>query len=172
MSSTGTARPIVYYGDPVLHRSCTPVTSFDDELKTLVEDMFAAMYAAEGVGLAANQIGVDARVFVMDCPDADGNPVIATLINPVLTLPPAPRELTLFNEGCLSVPGQFAELSRSEHAEATGFDVEGNPVTVRTNGIAARCLQHEVDHLDGLAYVDRLPVKQRKEILAAAGLSG
>lgn len=170
MSSTGTARPIVYYGDPVLHRSCAPVTSFDDDLRALVADMFASMYAAEGVGLAANQIGVDARVFVMDCPDADGNPVVATLVNPVLTLPPAPRELTLFNEGCLSVPGQHAELARSEHAEVNGFDAEGNPVTVRTNGIAARCLQHEVDHLDGLLYVDRLPAKQRKEILTEAGL--
>lgn len=170
MSTTGTARPIVYYGDPVLHRPCTPVTSFDEDLRTLVADMFASMHAASGVGLAANQIGVDARVFVMDCPDAEGNHVVATLVNPVLTLPPAPRELTLHNEGCLSVPGQYAELARAEHAEVTGFDTEGNPVTVRTNGIAARCLQHEVDHLDGLAYVDRLPVKQRKEILTAAGL--
>ncbi|MBP2477499.1 peptide deformylase [Crossiella equi] len=171
MSTTGTARPIVHYGDPVLHRPCQPVTTFDERLRTLVEDMFASMYAASGVGLAANQIGVDARVFVMDCPDADGNAVVATLVNPVLTLPPAPRELTTTNEGCLSVPGQYAEVSRSEHATATGFDAEGNPVTVTTTGIAARCLQHEVDHLDGLAYVDRLPVKQRKAILAAAGLT-
>ena len=84
----GITRPIVTYGsDPVLHRSCAPVTVFDQALRRLVMDMFASMYAADGVGLAANQIGVDARVFVMDCPDAHGEDVVGYVVNPVITLP-------------------------------------------------------------------------------------
>ena len=85
----GVARPIVTYGsDPVLHRACAPVTDFDEKLRRLLLDMFASMEAADGVGLAANQIGVDARVFVIDCPDADDEDVVGYVINPTLTLPP------------------------------------------------------------------------------------
>jgi peptide deformylase len=106
----GVARPIVTYGsNPVLHRSCAPVTTFDGKLRRLLLDMFASMEAADGVGLAANQIGVDARIFVIDCPDAEGEDVVGYVINPTLTLPepvsdePA-EEVT--EEGCLSVPGR------------------------------------------------------------------
>jgi len=147
---TGTPRPVTRYGTPVLHRRCAEVTVFDDALAQLVADMFASMYAANGVGLAANQIGVDARV-----------------INPVLHLPEQ-RVLVTDSEGCLSVPGQYAEVTRPATATVTGVDVHGQPVRIDGTGTLARCLQHEVDHLDGLVYVDRLPARLRKRLLAAA----
>ena len=173
----GVARPIVTYGsDPVLHRPCAPVTAFDQALRRLVLDMFASMEAADGVGLAANQIGVDARIFVMDCPDAEGRDVVGYAVNPVLSLPepvgdePA-EEVT--EEGCLSVPGPYAELPRAFRARVDGVDVKGTPVTIEATGMAARCLQHEMDHLDGTVYVDRLPEALRERLLAeAAGPEG
>ncbi len=173
----GVARPIVTYGeDPVLHRRCADVTEFGRDLRRLVLDMFASMQAADGVGLAANQIGVDARVFVIDCPDADGEDVVGYVVNPVLTLPgpvgdePA-DEVT--EEGCLSVPGPYAELARAFRARVDGVDVAGDPITIEATGMAARCLQHEVDHLDGTVYVDRLPEDVKERLLAeAAGPGG
>ncbi|MBV1851678.1 peptide deformylase [Catellatospora tritici] len=168
---TGTARDITLYGIPVLHRPTTPVTEFGPELHSLVADMFASMYAANGVGLAANQIGVDARVFVMDCPDTEGGPnVVAHVVNPVLELPQPPRDLLVRAEGCLSVPGQRAELPRPARAVVTGVDMHGEPVRIEGVGLIARCLQHECDHLDGTVYVDRLTAKERKKMLAEAGL--
>ena len=173
----GVASPIVTYGiDPVLHRACAAVTEFDEGLRRLLLDMFASMEAADGVGLAANQIGVDARVFVIDCPDAAGEDVVGYVVNPVLTLPgpvgdePA-DELT--EEGCLSVPGPYAELARPFRARVDGVDAAGRPVSIEATGMAARCLQHEVDHLDGTVYVDRLPGELKERLLAeAAGPGG
>ena len=174
---SGVARPIVTYGtDPVLHRPCAPVTAFGKDLRRLVLDMFASMEAADGVGLAANQIGVDARVFVMDCPDADGEDVIGYVVNPVLTvLDPVGDEpaVEVTEEGCLSVPGPYAELERAFRARVDGVDAHGEPTSIEATGMAARCLQHEVDHLDGIVYVDRLSEAQREQLLAeAAGPNG
>ena len=167
----GTARPITRYGAGVLHRPCAAVQSFDDGLEELVADMFASMYAAEGVGLAANQIGVGLRVFVYDCPDATGSSQIGHVVNPALSIPSAlARPVTEF-EGCLSVPGQRAGLTRPGIATVTGLDLRGEPVTVTGTGVLARCLQHETDHLDGIVYVDRLPAGERAAVLAAAGLA-
>ncbi len=162
--ATGVARPITRYGDPVLHRPCTEVTEFDEALGSLVDDMFASMYAADGVGLAANQIGVDARVFVVDCADAEENRVVAHVVNPVIVVADD-RELDTDSEGCLSVPGGWADLARPTAATVTGVDRNGEPVRIDGTGLLARCLQHEVDHLNGLLYVDRLPARQRKEIV-------
>ncbi|GAA3658910.1 peptide deformylase [Nonomuraea antimicrobica] len=164
----GEVRPIVHVGDPVLHHPCEPVTRFDGELAALVADMFASMYAAEGVGLAANQIGVPLRVFVYDCPDADGERHKGVVVNPELELPGlGERRLDADDEGCLSVPGQYAPLPRPDRATVRGFDADGEPVTVEGTGLLARCLQHETDHLDGQLYIDRLPAKRRKQVLAA-----
>ena len=173
----GVARPIVTYGsDPVLHRPCVPVTEFGGPLRRLLLDMFASMAAADGVGLAANQIGVDARVFVIDCPDADGEDVVGYAVNPTLVLP-GPQEgepaEEVTEEGCLSVPGPYAELPRAFRARVDGVDVKGDPMSIEATGMAARCLQHEVDHLDGIVYVDRLPEEERDRLLAeAAGPAG
>ena len=173
----GVARPIVTYGsDPVLHRPCTPVTEFDRPLRHLLLDMFASMEAADGVGLAANQIGVDARIFVIDCPDAAGEDVVGYVVNPTLTiLEPVgdePADETT-EEGCLSVPGPYAELPRAFRARVDGVDVKGDPMSIEATGMAARCLQHEMDHLDGTVYVDRLTEEHRERLLAeAAGPGG
>ncbi|GIF97815.1 peptide deformylase [Catellatospora citrea] len=167
----GIARDITLYGTPVLHRPTAPVTDFGPDLHQLVADMFASMYAANGVGLAANQIGVGLRVFVMDCPDpGNGANVVAHVVNPVLALPAPPRELEVSGEGCLSVPGQRGDVARTALAVVTGVDMHGEPVRVEGTGLVARCLQHETDHLDGTVYVDRLTAKERKKILNAAGL--
>jgi peptide deformylase len=168
--SRGTARPIVHYGEPVLHRPCAPVEAFDDALADLVEDMFASMYAARGVGLAANQIGVDARVFVLDCENADGERTVAAVVNPVLILPPPPRDLMVGDEGCLSVPGSYVDTPRTATAAVEGFDANGEPLRIDGTGTLSRCLQHETDHLDGTVYVDRLPRKARNRALTEAGL--
>jgi len=164
----GEPRPIVRYGQAVLHRPCAPVTTFGADLEALVEDMFASMRAADGVGLAANQIGVSLRVFVYDCPDATGEYQAGYVVNPVLRVPAALAAPVSEPEGCLSVPGQHAVISRPALATVTGLDVRGLPVTVTGTGLLARCLQHETDHLDGIVYVDRLPDDERAAILAAA----
>jgi peptide deformylase len=173
----GVARPIVTYGsNPVLHRPCAPVTEFGEPLRRLLLDMFASMEAADGVGLAANQIGVDARIFVIDCPDALGDDVVGYVVNPTMTIPepvgdePA-EEVT--EEGCLSVPGPYAELPRAFRARVDGVDVKGDPMSIEATGMAARCLQHEMDHLDGTVYVDLLTEEHRERLLAeAAGPGG
>jgi peptide deformylase len=168
----GVARPITRYGDPVLHRPCVEVTSFDEGLAQLVQDMFASMYAADGVGLAANQIGVDARVFVYDCADEDtGERQVGHVVNPVLRAPKGRGHRDVEAEGCLSVPGQYADLGRADMATVNGVDSRGVPVRVAGTGLLARCLQHEVDHLDGLLYVDHLSPRKRRALLAAADLS-
>jgi peptide deformylase len=165
-TSRGTARPITVVGNPVLHRPCAEVTEFGPELAALVDDMFVSMYAAEGVGLAANQIGVAQRVFVYDCPDDDGVRHVGVLVNPVLEeLEPSRRTLDESAEGCLSVPGAYMELARPDYAVVRGQDQHGEPVTVEGTGFFARCLQHETDHLNGYLYIDRLSKRDRKEAL-------
>ncbi|MFP8960310.1 peptide deformylase [Streptomyces nanhaiensis] len=162
----GTARPITVVGNPVLHRECRDVTEFDGELAKLVDDMFASQRAAEGVGLAANQIGVDLKVFVYDCPDDEGVRHVGVVCNPVLEeLPAERRVLDDSNEGCLSVPGAYASLARPDYAVVRGQDAEGRPITVRGTGYFARCLQHETDHLYGRLYIDRLSKRERKDVL-------
>jgi peptide deformylase len=162
----GTARPITVVGNPVLHRECRDVTEFGPELAALVDDMFASQRAAEGVGLAANQIGVDLKVFVYDCPDDDGVRHVGVVCNPVLEeLPADRRRLDDSNEGCLSVPGAYMELARPDLAIVRGLDALGNPIRVQGTGYFARCLQHETDHLYGRLYIDRLSKRDRKDVL-------
>ncbi|WP_327234565.1 peptide deformylase [Streptomyces sp. NBC_01317] len=162
----GTSRPITVVGNPVLHRECRDVTEFDDSLAALIDDMFASQHTAEGVGLAANQIGVDLKVFVYDCPDDDGKRHVGAICNPVLEeLPPEERHLDDSNEGCLSVPTAYAALPRPDYAVVRGQDAQGNPVKVAGTGYFARCLQHETDHLYGYLYIDRLSKRDRKDAL-------
>ncbi|ONK11438.1 peptide deformylase [Streptomyces sp. MP131-18] len=162
----GTVRPITVVGHPMLHRECREVTEFDDALAALIDDMFASQRAAEGVGLAANQIGVDLKVFVYDCPDDDGVRHVGAVCNPVLDeLPAESRVLDDNNEGCLSVPTAYAELPRPDYAVVRGQDATGAPIAVRGSGYFARCLQHETDHLYGRLYIDRLSKRDRKRAL-------
>ncbi|MFJ8144154.1 peptide deformylase [Streptomyces sp. NPDC096094] len=162
----GTSRPITVVGNPVLHKECEDVTDFGEEFQQLVADMFASQRTAEGVGLAANQIGVGKKVFVYDCPDDEGVRHVGVVCNPVLVeLPADRRSLDDSNEGCLSVPTAYAPLARPDYAEVTGQDEKGNPVKVRGTGYFARCLQHETDHLYGYLYIDRLSKRERKDAL-------
>ncbi|MEU3279453.1 peptide deformylase [Streptomyces antibioticus] len=162
----GTSRPITVVGNPVLHKECKDVTVFDGDLLKLVDDMFASQHTAEGVGLAANQIGVDLKVFVYDCPDDEGNRHTGVVCNPQLVeLPAERRRLDDSNEGCLSVPTAYAPLARPDYAEVTGQDEKGNPIKVRGTGYFARCLQHETDHVYGYLYIDRLSKRERKDAL-------
>ncbi|MEV5977311.1 peptide deformylase [Streptomyces sp. NPDC052114] len=162
----GTSRPITVVGNPVLHKECKDVTAFDDELAKLVDDMFASQRTAQGVGLAANQIGVDLKVFVYDCMDDEGVRHVGVVCNPVLQeLPADRRHLDDSGEGCLSVPTAYAPLARPDYAEVTGQDEKGNPIKVRGTGYFSRCLQHETDHLYGHLYIDRLSKRERKDAL-------
>ncbi|HUQ54438.1 peptide deformylase [Lentzea sp.] len=153
-------------GDPVLHNPAREVTEFDTGLKALVDDMFETMAAARGVGLAANQIGIDLRVFVYDCPDDDGNQFRGVICNPVLETSEIPETMPDPDddfEGCLSVPGEAYPTGRARWAKVTGLDLDGQPFEVEGTGFFARCLQHETDHLNGFTYLDRLIGRYRKE---------
>ncbi|MCG7524832.1 peptide deformylase [Streptomyces sp. OfavH-34-F] len=164
--SSGIVRTMSLLGDPVLHAACEPVTEFGPPLARLVEDMFATMYEARGVGLAANQIGVPSRVFVYDCPDDEDVRHLGHVVNPVLV---AADGVTVRGpEGCLSLPGLEAGTPRFDHAVVEGVTVTGEPVRIDGTGFFARCLQHECDHLDGRVYTDRLTGLRRARVLRAA----
>jgi peptide deformylase len=144
--------PITLYGNRVLRTRAEPVTAFGREVGKLVDDLFATMYAIEtGVGLAANQIGRLERVFVFDC----GEDEVGYLVNPVVE--PIGDAVQDGLEGCLSVPGISVPTPRAARARVQGQDVHGDPVAYEGEGLEARCFQHEVDHLDGMLYVDRHP---------------
>jgi peptide deformylase len=161
----GTVRPMTRWGTPVMHRPQADVTAYDDDLRTLVADMVATMYAADGVGLAACQVGVDLRVFVFDCPDDSGDHTVGVVCNPVVTLPEGKdRNLEEAEEGCLSFPGAFIDCARPDFARVTGFGVDGSPVMFEGDGLLARCLQHETDHTLGTVFADRLPTKAQKKL--------
>jgi peptide deformylase len=148
-----------------MHRVQEPVTVFGEELEQLVADMVATMYAADGVGLAACQIGVDRQVFVFDCPDDTGAEHVGVVCNPVLYLPEGKqRRLDDGDEGCLSFPGAFVACPRPDVAEVRGQGLDGAPVTYTGTGLLARCLQHEADHCQGRVFGDRLPRRAYKKL--------
>ena len=148
-----------------MHRQARPVTSYDEELAALVADMVATMYAAEGVGLAACQIGVDLAVFVFDCPDDDGRCHRGVVCNPVVDLPEGKdRKLDDDDEGCLSYPGAFVDCARPDRARVVGQGLEGQDVAYEGDGLLARCLQHETDHTLGTVFGDRLDNRARKKL--------
>lgn len=161
----GAVRPITRWGTPVMHRSQQPVTQFDEELRTLVADMVATMYAADGVGLAACQIGVDLSVFVFDCPDDDMERHRGVVCNPELVLPEGKdRRLDDGDEGCLSFPGGFVSCPRPDYAEVRGRGLDGSPVHYTGTGLLARCFQHETDHCRGTVFGDRLNRRSLKKL--------
>jgi peptide deformylase len=168
-------RPIRIVGDPVLHQPTRRVETFDRELRELVDDMFDTMAAARGVGLAANQVGVDLRLFVYDCPDDDGKRHRGLVVNPTLEMSERPESMPDPEddiEGCLSVPGESYPTGRAHWAKVSGQNVDGKPITVEGTGYFARCLQHETDHLDGLLYLSRLTgryIKESKRMLKSNG---
>ena len=155
-----TVRPIRVLGDPVLRTPAEEVRSFDRELAALVRDLEETVELPGRAGVAATQIGVSARVFSYN---VDG--VIGHLVNPVII--ERSEELQDGDEGCLSIPNLYAPTSRAKHCVAEGFDVHGEPLRLSGTGLMARCLQHEVDHLDGKVFLDRLTGEARKTALRA-----
>lgn len=147
--------PIRTYGDPVLNTATTVVESIDGKIATLAESMIETMYEAPGVGLAANQIGVQKRLFVYD--QGDGPHVV---INPVIV---ETSGEWVYEEGCLSVPGLSWEIVRANEVHLRGYDLDGNELDIQTNEYEGRILQHECDHLDGVLLVERLTDEQKKE---------
>lgn len=173
-AARGTVRQIRELGDPVLRVAADRVTAYDDALRRLLDDMVASMRAADGVGLAANQIGVGWDVFVYDCPYDDEDPGdpqdppnhgAGYVVNPVLVR--TWGEELAWGEGCLSVPGILWETPRPACAAVKGFDADGRPVRVEGSGQLGRCLQHETGHLRGQVYLDVLPRRQRGRALRA-----
>ncbi|HET9077766.1 MAG TPA: peptide deformylase [Acidimicrobiales bacterium] len=160
---SGTVRPIVRWGDPVLHRRSQPVVDFGPELWGLLGDMFATMDAAEGAGLAAPQVGADLAVFVYDCLDGFGRRRQGLVCNPELAVMSDPEPATEM-EGCLSLPGAYMPVTRDAVAVVTGQDHLGEPVRVAGTGTLARCLQHETDHLAGIVMEDRLTPAERRQL--------
>ena len=149
--------PIRFYGDPVLNEVTTEIEDIDGRIAALAESMIETMYEAPGVGLAANQIGVQKRMFVYDQGDGDGAFVV---INP--TIVETDGEWT-FQEGCLSVPGLSWEITRANSVHLIGYDLEGNELDIETDEYEGRIFQHEMDHLNGMLLIERLDADQRRE---------
>ncbi|MCW2387736.1 peptide deformylase [Sphingobium sp. B11D3B] len=163
-------RPILETPDPILRTISTPVEAIDNDLQTLIDDMFDTMYDAPGIGLAAIQVGVPKRVLVIDLqePESDAedappvkNPLV--FINPQI-LDGSP-ESSVYNEGCLSVPDQYAEVERPARIRASWMDRQGRIHEEELEGLLATCLQHEMDHLEGILFIDHLSRLKRDMLL-------
>jgi peptide deformylase len=146
------------YGDPVLRKRATPVTAITPEIRRIVDDMIETMYDEVGIGLAAPQVGISLRLMVVGNEKTSG---ARAIVNPVIT--ETAGEVTA-EEGCLSLPGIFAQVTRAESVTLEGQDLEGQPVSIKARGLAARVFQHEMDHLDGVLFIDRLDPMTRDRI--------
>lgn len=145
-------------GDPILREETKPLNEVTDSVRKLVDDMFETMHAAGGIGLAAPQVGRSERLFVMEVDD-----VRYVFVNPeIIERSGSERG----EEGCLSIPDVFGEVDRSTRVVARGLDENGNPVEIEATGLLARCMQHELDHLDGRLFIDYLSVFKKKAALA------
>jgi peptide deformylase len=147
------------FGDPVLKQHASEVTHVDGSLVQLVDDMYITLRDAAGLGLAAPQVGVQKRLFVYDLHDEQGPRVI---VNPTIT---ESRGEWAYDEGCLSVPGLSWEIIRPKEVHLTGYDLDGNEVSIEADELVARLFQHELDHLDGVLLLERLDPKTRKQAM-------
>ena len=145
------------YGDPVLRTVAEPVTAVTPEIKQIIADLTETMWQQVGVGLAAPQVGISLRILVMD----DGKRGTRALLNPSIT---DRRGSVVEEEGCLSVPGVFADVERSKWISVSAMDENGAPISFEAQGLQAKVIQHEIDHLDGVLFIDRLPPVARDRI--------
>ena len=145
-------------GDPVLRETASPVEAFDDALRRIVDDMLETMYAAPGVGLAGNQVGLRTACFVYD--DREGH--AGFVANPRLSEPEGEETL---EEGCLSIPGPYHPTVRAGRVRLVGADLDGEPLDIAAEGLLARIFQHETDHLNGMLYIDRLDDAGRRDVM-------
>lgn len=156
-----TTRPIILHPDPRLKKVADAVAEVDDPLRKLADDMLETMYAAPGIGLAAPQIGILQRMLVMDCVKEEGAaPQPMVLINPKIVW--SSDEDNTYEEGCLSIPDQYADVDRPAEVEVTWTNLEGADQSAKFDGLWATCVQHEIDHLDGKLFIDYLkPLKRQ-----------
>lgn len=157
-------RPVRLYGDPVLRQKAQPVAGVDDTVRELIADMRETMHAYHGVGLAGNQVGVLQRVLVIDIPVDEETRVRCALVNPVIDRREGAES---GEEGCLSIPGLYEDVKRSRSVRVRALDEHGKPIEFTAEGYFARCVQHEVDHLDGVLFVDRLSLLKRQFLRSA-----
>ena len=155
-------RPILIHPDPRLRKACAPVEAIDDDLRRLAEDMLETMYDAPGVGLAAPQVGVMKRLFVMDCAHKEGEPEPMVLINPEVTW--ASEETEAHEEGCLSIPEVYEEVTRPARVRVAWTDLDAKRHERELDGLWAVCAQHEIDHLKGRLFIDHLGAVKRAMI--------
>lgn len=154
-------REIRLLGDPVLRRTAQPVPALTETVRALIADMFDTMYGADGVGLAAPQVGIGDRVIVVDPRQDDVQPF--ALVNPVIL--ERSSEVDRAEEGCLSIPGLQEIVERPVRVTVAGLDRDGAPVRMAVEGLVARILQHEIDHLDGVLFIDRVSPLKRKLLI-------
>ncbi|RMF07925.1 MAG: peptide deformylase [Alphaproteobacteria bacterium] len=155
--------PIITAPDPRLKTISRPVERVDDDLRRLMDDMLETMYAAPGIGLAAIQVGVPKRVLVIDLSEEEGVRKPLYFVNPEIV--DAAEEYSVYNEGCLSLPDQYAEVERPSEVTVRFLDYHGEPQEIHATGLLATCIQHEMDHLDGVLFVDHLSSLKRNMIL-------
>ena len=157
-------RPILLHPNPKLKKICEPVLEIDDSLLKLSDDMLETMYHAPGIGLAASQVGILTRIIVMDCEKeeaAKGKPIV--MINPEIVA--SSDEENIYEEGCLSIPEHFAEIKRPTSVQVRWLDRNGNEQEQEFDGLWSTCVQHEIDHLNGKLFIDRLsPLKKEMAI--------
>ena len=166
-------KKIIIEPDPILRKKCEPLEIVDDETKKLMDDMLETMYAAPGIGLAAVQVGILKRLVVIDISKDEEKKRPLFLVNPLIVQ--QSKKTSVYEEGCLSLPGQFAEIERPAECTIKYIDYEGKEKELKADGLLATCIQHEVDHLNGILFIDYLSklkkdmiikklVKQKKEI--------
>jgi len=154
-------REVRLLGDPVLREKASPVDAVTEAVRSLIADMFETMYAEDGVGLAAPQIGVSERILVIDTREEGTSPI--ALVNPVIL--EASEETEKADEGCLSLPGLNDVVERSARVVVNGLDPDGRPQQIEAEGLLSRALQHEIDHIDGILFIDRVSPLKRQMLL-------
>ncbi len=157
-----TKKQIITIPDPLLRKVSAPVTLVDTEVKNLMDDMLETMYAAPGIGLAAVQVGVLKRIIVIDLSKEDEKKDPLFIVNPQITF--KSDKLISYEEGCLSIPNQFAEVKRPSSCKVNFLDYEGKKREINADGLLATCIQHEVDHLNGVLFIDHLS-KLKKDLI-------
>ncbi|WP_419907371.1 peptide deformylase [Hoeflea sp.] len=158
-----TIKPLVLLPDPVLRAKSEPIERVDDDVQALADDMLETMYDAPGIGLAAIQVGIPRRLLVVDCSkeDEERNPIV--VINPEIVA--RSDETSTYEEGCLSIPDYYAEVERPAHVTVEYVDREGKKQQVEAEGLLATCLQHEIDHLNGVLFIDHISKLKRDMVI-------
>jgi peptide deformylase len=158
-----TLRKIIIEPDPILRKKCSPVESINNNIKRLMKDMLETMYRAPGIGLAAVQIGILKRVVVIDISKEEEKKKPLLMINPKIIY--RSKKTSIYEEGCLSLPGQYAEIERPAECHLKFIDIKGKSNEIKAEGLLSTCIQHEVDHLDGVLFIDYLSKLKKTMII-------